>query len=425
MATNLITGASELLHDQSLPTIELLQTSFPDNKDFMISISTFFDPKYVFLIYAPILFAINKRVGHRTIAALSLTEWINQILKWLLAGERPYWYVHERANELAAAQNISSSFGQTNSGIDSYDMASLLIRSGAPSPQPVANLRQFPVTCELGAGSPSGHAMVTATVWYILIEAYLRNELPIFRRVDYSSSTGAPPSGGGGGQEATDSSSSGNNKSLAKLTWSMYTVILLMVSLSRVYLACHFPHQCLCGALLGVVVAKMVSEKLPFESLRSRHFGLMTAFMFAAALGTYAFLRMMGLDPLWSVNKGMRWCIKKEYIHLDTTPFFSMMRYLGFCLGSGLAYDVTSTSSKKAPTESSSALMTRRTLTALASIVFGQFLFNGLPISKTNLNLFYMISFIMYTIFAYSIAGPIPRLVKQLVGQQKVSETRG
>lgn len=392
MVVKMITGASEMLHDQSLPTIELLQSSFPDNKDFMISISTFFDPKYVFLIYAPILFAINKRIGHRTITALSLTEWINQILKWLLAGERPYWYVHERANELAAARNLTIQ----NSGIDSYDMAAMLA-----GPQPVANLRQFPVTCELGAGSPSGHAMVTATVWYILIEAYLRNELPIFRRVDYS--TQAAPSGGG-----TD------NK-LVKLTWSAYTVILLMVSLSRVYLACHFPHQCLCGALLGVVVAKMVSEKLPFDSLKSSHFCLLTAIMFCGALGTYGVLRQMGLDPLWSVNKGMRWCIKPEYIHLDTTPFFSMMRYLGFCLGSGLAYNVSGApSAGTKQTTTSAALMSRRALTSLVSIAFGYLLF-GLPMPKTNLNLFYVISFIMYTIFSYSIAAPIPRFVKRLL----------
>lgn len=404
MASNLIAGASELLHDQSLPTIELLQSSFPDNKDFMISISTFFDPKYVFLIYAPILFAINKRVGHRTITALSLTEWINQVLKWLLAGERPYWYVHERASELAAAQPNVTAGG---SGIDSYDMAAIL-RSAAP-PQPVANLRQFPVTCELGAGSPSGHAMVTATVWYILIEAYLRNELPIFRRADYS-------------QQTSELQPSSKDNTLAKLTWSAYTVILLMVSLSRVYLACHFPHQCLCGALLGVLVAKFVSERLPFDSLKSRHFCLMTAIMFAGALGTYGLLRQLGLDPLWSVNKGMRWCVKKEYIHLDTTPFFSMMRYLGFCLGSGLAYNVsanqTITKDKSSIDTTQAALITRRILASLASIALGYFLF-ALPMPKTNLNLFYLISFVMYTVFSYSIAGLIPDLVKRMFANER------
>lgn len=420
----LVNDAMEMLHEQSLPTIELLQTSFPDKKEFMINISTLFDPRYVFLIYAPILFAINKRVGHRTIIALTLAEWANQVLKWLLAGERPYWYVRERAHERAvAAVNSSASASATiATGIESYDYARLLTAAtattttGGSSQQ--LEIKQFPVTCELGAGSPSGHAMVTATVWYILIDAYLRGELPALSRANYS---------------LIEPYSNPIANKLAKLSWSIYTLMLVMVSLSRVYLACHFPHQCLCGALLGVAVARLVAEKLPMERLEKRHFCLATCFMFATALGTYGLLRSLGVNPLWSVDKGMRWCVKKEYIHLDTTPFFSMMRYLGFCLGCGLAYD----SSKLLAASARSALLTssassassasqqqqqqqqlqhllvaRRALVAIGSILFGQFLL-ALPLPKANLNLFYLISFLLYTVFSYAISAPIPRLTKR------------
>lgn len=360
----------------------------------MINISTLFDPRYVFLIYAPILFAINKRVGHRTIIALTLTEWANQILKWLLAGERPYWYVHERAHELSAANNIT--------GIESYDMAAILASS---QPKPMAHLKQFPVTCELGAGSPSGHAMVTATVWYILIDAYLKGELSMFNKADYTN--------------IIQPHSNQTTNKLAKLTWSMYTVILVLVSLSRVYLACHFPHQCLCGAILGVAVARLVAEKLPMEQLRKYHFYLTTCFMFTTALGTYAGLRGLGVNPLWSVDKAMRWCVRKEYIHLDTTPFFSMMRYLGFCLGIGLAYDsdkLISSSTQKQPNPPSGHLLVQRCVTALVSILFGRFLIS-LPLPNSNLNLFYLISFLMYTLFSYASAAPIPNLVKQILSR--------
>lgn len=362
----------------------------------MINISTLFDPRYVFLIYAPILFAINKRVGHRTIIALTLTEWANQILKWLLAGERPYWYVHERANELLSANNATT-------GIESYDTASASILSNINPPTPMAQLKQFPVTCELGAGSPSGHAMVTATVWYILIDAYLRGELPIFKKVDYSS---------------IEPESNLIMSKLAKITWSLYTLILVSVSLSRVYLACHFPHQCICGAILGVVVARFVAEKLPMEELHKHHFAITTAFMFTSALGTYGLLRSLGMNPLWSVDKGMRWCVKKEYIHLDTTPFFSMTRYLGFCLGTGLAYESGkikgsyTRGTNTTTTMNSNHLLIVRIATIIASVLFGQFLL-ALPVPRSNLNLFYVISFITYTLFSYAIAEPIPRLIKR------------
>lgn len=346
----------------------------------MISISTLFDPRYVFLVYAPILFALNKRVGHRMIIALTLTEWSNQILKWLLAGERPYWYVHERALQLALVNNNTEGGGEV------------------ADPQ-LAQLKQFPVTCELGAGSPSGHAMVTATVWYILIDAYLKGELPLLAHANNAASL-----------------ASGYHGKLAKLSWSLYATALVLVSLSRVYLACHFPHQCLCGGILGVAVARLVVERLPMERLRRSHFCLATAFMLTTALGTYAFLRSLGMNPLWSVDKGMRWCINPAYIHLDTTPFASMTRYLGVCLGAGLAYNsksLVADSPRGGKSESSHLLLGRRSLAALLSIGFGQLLL-ALPVSRSNLNVFYVISFFIYVAFSYTIATRIPSFAKQV-----------
>ena len=366
----------------------------------MINVSTLFDPRYVFLVYAPILFALNKRVAHRLVVALSLTEWTNQILKWLLAGERPYWYAQERAQELARAGP-----GNFSTGIHSYDAAGLF---GADDVQPAQpQLKQFAVTCELGAGSPSGHAMVTATVWYILVEAYLAGELGSLGRRRRRP----------GGERAE----ARKGAAASALAWSLYSVALLTVSLSRVYLACHFPHQCACGALLGLLVARLVSERLPMEALRPSHFCLATAFMFGSALATYATLRLLGQNPLWSVDKAMRWCVSKDFIHLDTTPFFSMVRYLGFCLGAGLAYEAASSgASQRGGGGGGGAfepagnlhLLARRALVALVSILFGRLLF-AIPVPKSNQNLFYLISFATYALFSYSIASPIPRLAKR------------
>jgi len=415
----------------------------------MINISTLLDPRYVFLIYAPILFAVNKRVGHRMVLALTLAEWANQILKWLLAGERPYWYVHERANELRGALGQSSDSVQpaSSDGLALGQLnASATDSSELDADGLVASLRQFPVTCELGAGSPSGHAMVTATVWYILIDAYLKGELPLLGRVNYASIRARQAaSRKEGDQQQRGDLAETNWSALARLSWSLYTLMLVAVSLSRVYLACHFPHQCLCGALLGALTARLVAEQVPMESLRKRHFATLTGFMFSSALATYALLRLSGFDPLWSVSKGMRWCISPDYIHLDTTPFFSMMRYLGFCLGCGLAYDASKVISgnnraqaeeeqhleasdgsseggnRKQSGNQNQMLLLRRVVGAALAIAFGQFLLS-LPAPRSNMNLFYLISFLIYTLFSYSIAGPIPQLAKSVLGgarQQK------
>lgn len=369
----------------------------------MINISTLFDPRYVFLIYAPLLFAINKRVGHRMIIALTWAEWANQCLKWLLAGERPYWYVHERANELAQQRNLTNQLLDD----DNYDYGP------HPIQELTGQLKQFPVTCELGAGSPSGHAMVTATVWYVLIDALLKGELKPFERFNYSGATlGA-----------------GQHQLAKQALWAIYATMLILVSLSRVYLACHFPHQCLAGALLGCLTARFVADKLPMPRLSRRHFCLATAWMFISAMATYAALRMTGFDPLWSVDKAMRWCVKSEYIHMDTTPFFSMMRYLGFCLGAGLAYNsdklaasageekrsiVGSVLRLEQTSQSNVGLACRRLLAALMAVGFGQLLLQ-VPLPKGNQQVFYASSFLVYTLFAYAIAGPIPDLVKALL----------
>lgn len=238
--------------------------------------------------------------------------------------------------------------------------------------------------------------MVTATVWYILIDAYLKGELSLTSR--HSARI-----------EVDDS----KEHKLATLSWSIYSLVLVAVSVSRVYLACHFPHQCLCGAILGLLVARFVSERLPSEQLSRRKLVLGSCFMLVSAMTTYAGLQKLGVDPLWSVEKAMRWCVKKEYIHLDTTPFFSMMRYLGFALGSGLAFKTASQLASSSTKESRNGnLLARRLLTALLSIGFGQLLF-AVPVPKDNLKLFYVISLTMYTIFSYSIAQVVPAITKR------------
>jgi len=38
---------------------------------------------------------------------------------------------------------------------------------------------------------------------------------------------------------------------LSIAVWAFFAVSLVMVSLSRLYVAAHFPHQCLFGAIIG------------------------------------------------------------------------------------------------------------------------------------------------------------------------------
>ena len=111
----------DVLYTYGVQFIFTLQNVFSNYTQAMIYISSILDPKYAFFIYTPVLFAFNVQSGKHLLWTTVLTEWSNQILKWILHGERPYWWVLEMS-----------------SVID------------------LPPIKQFSVSCETGPGSPSG-----------------------------------------------------------------------------------------------------------------------------------------------------------------------------------------------------------------------------------------------------------------------------
>ena len=55
------------------------------------------DPELAFVLFFPLVAAMNATSGTRFAGAIIVCEWLNQILKWLFKGERPFWYFHEKA----------------------------------------------------------------------------------------------------------------------------------------------------------------------------------------------------------------------------------------------------------------------------------------------------------------------------------------
>ena len=48
---------------------------------------------------------------------------------------------------------------------------------------------------------------------------------------------------------------------------------------------------------------------------------------------TYFSLEALELDPQWSFKLADRWCLKREWVHWDTTPFNAIFRDAGSILG--------------------------------------------------------------------------------------------
>lgn len=319
-------------------------------------ISNLFDPRYAFLFYAPLLFSIDRFTGRKLMWVSVIAEWSNQVLKWILMGERPYWWVHET---------------------EVYN------RTGVPILPPV---KQFFMTCETGPGSPSGHAMVTAAVFYILVESLLR-------------------------QTSSQTKSSVVNR----ICWSIYTIILCTVSISRVYIAAHFPHQCLLGSIIGVAVAMLVSNA-DTDRFQRKHYFMGTLGMFVTAMATFFAIKSLGVDPLWTVQRAIKWCAKPENVHIDTTPFFSMMRYCGFFLGMGfgLFSGLYKTASKVKFTTGMKILSAVLAVGAAKAS-------EQISLPKDNLYVLYALTFLMSAVLPYIFIAVVPFVVTKVWPSSKAS----
>ncbi|XP_066909058.1 glucose-6-phosphatase 2 [Halyomorpha halys] len=99
---------------------------------FLKKVSKFSDPFYAISILFPVFSSLDNKLGVQVLLVSSFTEWANNILKWTLRENRPYWWVAE------AQVNVP--------------------------------IRQTDITCETGAGSPSGHVMGAAALLYVLLQ---------------------------------------------------------------------------------------------------------------------------------------------------------------------------------------------------------------------------------------------------------------
>ncbi|XP_042911676.2 glucose-6-phosphatase catalytic subunit 1 isoform X2 [Parasteatoda tepidariorum] len=279
----ILQGAMAIVYENSVPVIEGLQARFLQQSDVFFMISNLFDPRYAFLVFSPLFFALDWKVGKKIMWVTVICEWVNQMLKWTVHGERPYWWIHE---------------------------TQVYNRTGITFP----NIQQFYMTCETGPGSPSGHCMMTAAVWYVIFDSYLK-KFGFMKK---------------------------NSKNLVpKICWIAYFLLCMTVSASRVFIAAHFPHQCFIGMAVGCLVA-MSLDNIDQRRLNIFHYCLITAGILGSALSMYAFLLAIGVNPMWSVDRAIKWCVKREYVLLDTSPFFSMMRYCGFMFGMGFGFNSNS-----------------------------------------------------------------------------------
>lgn len=124
------------------------------------------------------------------------------------------------------------------------------------------------------------------------------------------------------------------------IPFAVFWAVLSLVAMSRVFIATHFPHQAALGALIGFYVAQLCLSKAfrKFPDSKSWFLPSMVALLLLGmAFGCYSLLVSSGVNPSASVSLALRHCHKRKWVHLNTTPFFSLFRCAGSLVGIGLA----------------------------------------------------------------------------------------
>ncbi|KAI2658748.1 glucose-6-phosphatase-like protein [Labeo rohita] len=320
----------DLLHSWGVNLAVHLQTEHQDWENLFQWVSSVADLHTTFFVFFPIWFHLHRDVGVKLIWVAVVGDWLNLVLKWVLFGERPYWWVHE-----------TKFYG--------------------PIKHP--ELQQFSITCETGPGSPSGHAMGSAGVGYAMVTAVL--SIAAERKL-----------------------SSLHYRLLQLVLWVALGMVELLVCMSRVYLAAHFPHQVISGVISGIIVAEIFSRVQWIYSASLKKYISVTLFLLFFAVGFYVLLKAVGVDLLWTLAKAQKWCVNPDWVLMDTTPFASLLRNMGtlFGLGLGLHLSGGNETSRK-----HSCVFFRMGCIGV-SLVLLQFL-DKMTFSSSNQLLFYFLSF--------------------------------
>uniref|UniRef100_A0A8C9WD44 Glucose-6-phosphatase n=1 Tax=Scleropages formosus TaxID=113540 RepID=A0A8C9WD44_SCLFO len=266
-----MTAVMDAMHGFGVSSTEYLQTHYRDAQGWFLFVSFAADLRNTFFVFFPIWFHLKDSVGIKLIWVAVIGDWLNLVFKWILFGERPYWWVHETPY-------------YRNSSVPHID--------------------QFPMTCETGPGSPSGHAMGAAGVYYAMVTSILAIAL--------------------------------KEKCIRGMLWTLFWGVQVCVCLSRVFIGAHFPHQVVAGVITGMAVAEVFNRMEWIYNASLKKYFSITLFLLTFALGFYVLLKTVGVDLLWSLEKAKRWCSQAEWVHMDTTPFASLLRNMGTLFGLGL-----------------------------------------------------------------------------------------
>lgn len=203
---------------------------------------------------------------------------------------------------------------------------------------------------------------------------------------------------------------------IATTIWSVLLTILCLVSLSRVFIATHFPHQVILGTIFGLLVACTVRKhsSLVFEMSCSVLYCIVCSIVLVVTtLASHFVLSVLIYDPSISVTKAQKWCVKPSFVHLDTTPFYALVRDAGAVLGLGISFHIVVTRARMnnwRGLNTFQAPLISRSLKIILSVFLLQLL-EAISLPKSNPLLFYVAGYGICTLIPVIVILFVPMIV--------------
>lgn len=238
-------------------------------------------------------------------------------------------------------------------------------------------IKQFYNTCETGPGTPSGHITIASMAFYVLASATAKKLGEL-------------------------------NRLHIKRVWIIYGIIMFLLGISRAFIAAHFIHQCILGLISGLPFGKIINE-MKLQYFKWHHYVIITVSFLGSILALELLLMAMGVDVTWTMQLAQKWCMKKSWVHVATTPYYVMWRFSGATLGLGLvrrSLDFEKFLQVKSTAKDKFFLV-------IAGLVISYILIGLIPKSN-NHTILYMSIFVAYMFNTYCIAILLPRLANAI-----------
>jgi len=83
---------------------------------------------------------------------------------------------------------------------------------------------------------------------------------------------------------------------------------------------------------MTVTIISSVSH-VAFVCFLLKHYVIYSSVLLFAGVAIFYMLLLFGMDPFWSFYLAERWCSQPEWVHLDTSLLFALVRDASSLLG--------------------------------------------------------------------------------------------